>query len=78
MKMTWCPTNDMIADIMTKPLPRPRFIELRDKLNVISVNQFEASNKKSVEDLHVKLLIVSDELARTSKNHIKEAVKLVS
>jgi hypothetical protein len=61
---------------MTKPLPRPRFIELRDKLNVKSIDQFLTSIEKSVPELHVKLLMVTDELARSPKNHIKEAVNV--
>jgi hypothetical protein len=76
MKMNWCPTKDMVADIMTKPLPRPRFIELRDKLNVKSIDQFLTTIEKSVPELHVKLLMVTDELARSPKNHIKEAVNV--
>jgi hypothetical protein len=32
IEVKYMPTNDMIADILTKPLQRKKFIELRDKL----------------------------------------------
>ena len=34
VSVAFCPTEDMIADIMTKPLPRPAFIRHREKLVV--------------------------------------------
>jgi hypothetical protein len=34
VSVAFCPTKDMTADIMTKPLPRPAFIRHRDKLVV--------------------------------------------
>ena len=34
VSVAFCPTEEMIADIMTKPLPRPAFIRHRDKLVV--------------------------------------------
>lgn len=34
--IAYCNTNSMIADILTKPLPKPKFVELRNKLNLIS------------------------------------------
>ena len=34
IKTVHCPTVEMIADILTKPVPRPRYDELRSKLGV--------------------------------------------
>ena len=34
VSVAFCPTEDMIADIMTTPLPRPAFIRHREKLVV--------------------------------------------
>ena len=35
MEMKYCPIKEMIADIMTKPLASPRFLELKDLLRVV-------------------------------------------
>ena len=32
VKMVYCPTGEMMADILTKYLPAPRFAYLRDKM----------------------------------------------
>jgi hypothetical protein len=32
--LTYCPTQDMLADFFTKPLPTPRFRELRHKIGI--------------------------------------------
>ena len=34
MDLVYCPTEYMIADIMTKGLPKPRFEELRSQIGV--------------------------------------------
>ena len=34
IKTVHCPTVEMIADILTKPVPRPRYDKLRSKLGV--------------------------------------------
>ena len=34
VSVAFCPTEDMIADIMMKPLPRPTFVRHREKLVV--------------------------------------------
>ncbi len=36
IKVVYCPSDDMLADIMTKGLPKERFEKLRDMLNVCS------------------------------------------
>ena len=33
--LEYCPSNQMIADILTKPLPKPRFEQLRERLGLI-------------------------------------------
>ena len=37
VELVFCPTADMVADIMTKPLPPPQFIKLREKLGLCSL-----------------------------------------
>jgi hypothetical protein len=48
MKLTWVPSADMVADIMTKILPAPAFIRLRDLLNVLSLSDFLDHSKEAV------------------------------
>ena len=48
MKLTWVPTTDMVADILTKTLPAPTFLRLRDLLNVISLDRFSNGSKEAV------------------------------
>ena len=63
MKLNWSPTNDMLADIMTKVMPAPRFLELRHKLNIISEAEFIA-----------KRPLVT--MGPNHNSHIKEAVRI--
>jgi hypothetical protein len=37
IKLTYCPTFDMVADILTKPLPKPQFLRLRELMGVVVV-----------------------------------------
>ena len=34
LELNYCPTQDMLADFFTKPLPTPRFRELRLKIGI--------------------------------------------
>ncbi len=34
--LTYCPTNEMVADILTKPLPRVQFEKLRNEFGLIN------------------------------------------
>jgi hypothetical protein len=48
MTVKWCPTKEMYADIMTKPLATPRFLQLRDDLNVVSLDFLHGRSKEAV------------------------------
>lgn len=37
LKLKYCQTKNMLADILTKPLPRPLFEKLRKELGVVSL-----------------------------------------
>ncbi|KAI3646031.1 hypothetical protein MP228_008959 [Amoeboaphelidium protococcarum] len=40
LRIVYCPTEKMIADIMTKALPAQKFLELRDLLGMVQSNSF--------------------------------------
>jgi hypothetical protein len=40
MKPVYCPTKEMVADLLTKPLAKPSFLQLRDKLNMETFKKF--------------------------------------
>ncbi len=48
IKMEYCPTSDMVADILTKPLQGAQFYKLRDKL--LNVNHGR-TNRRGVLEL---------------------------
>ena len=48
ISVPWVSTNDMLADIFTKGLPAPRFIELRDKLGITGSSEFTGTNKEAI------------------------------
>jgi hypothetical protein len=35
LTVPYIPTRDMLADLLTKPLSAPRFMDLRDRLQII-------------------------------------------
>ncbi|KAK8935837.1 hypothetical protein KSP39_PZI013998 [Platanthera zijinensis] len=41
IEVKFCPTKQQLADLMTKPLPRERFTELRNKMNVFNGTDLE-------------------------------------
>ncbi|KAK8921022.1 hypothetical protein KSP39_PZI020059 [Platanthera zijinensis] len=41
VELLFCPTRSQLADILTKPLPRDRFLELRKKIGVINNTDLE-------------------------------------
>lgn len=43
--IVYCPTQDMLADILTKPLGATQFAKLRERLNVVSLPRIECSAK---------------------------------
>jgi hypothetical protein len=47
MEVKWCSTQEMVADIMTKPLPAPTFLKLRELLNLQPKENFETAMQKA-------------------------------
>ena len=47
-KLTWIPTTEMVADILTKVSPAPTFIRLRSLLNAQSLPVFQNGTKEAV------------------------------
>lgn len=41
IRLEYCPTKEMLADLMTKPLAAPEFMEQRDRLGIRSLEDFE-------------------------------------
>jgi len=41
IKLNYVPTDEIIADIFTKPLPKPAFKKLRIKLGIFSLTDIE-------------------------------------
>ncbi len=37
VELKYCPTRDMLADGLTKPLPRPTFEDHRERMNICNV-----------------------------------------
>ena len=36
IRISYCPSKDMLADVFTKAVPKPRFEALRDKLGLVN------------------------------------------
>ena len=51
LKIVYCPTEEMTADINTKPLQGSKFVECRDKLLGISAEGFDEYNSQYIEVL---------------------------
>ena len=49
IRLSWVPSADMIADIMTKVLPAPLFTKFRLLLNVISLSAFERQIQEALQ-----------------------------
>ena len=54
VNLEYCPTQDMLADIMTKPIVAAKFSYLRTKLGIEDVAAVESSG--SVADKHLERL----------------------
>jgi hypothetical protein len=37
ISVVYCPTNEMLADVMTKPVPKPTFVRMRESLGVVDI-----------------------------------------
>lgn len=47
VKLEYIHTNDNLADILTKPLPRPKFVDLRERLGIV---ENKSSSRRCVEN----------------------------
>ena len=47
--MVYCPTEDMLADIMTKPLTAKTFEELRSRLRIVDIEEVHEQNRRLVQ-----------------------------
>jgi hypothetical protein len=54
IKLTYCPTYDMIADILTKPLPKPQFLRLREMMGVVVVEGSVVPNVSASNSVDMK------------------------
>ena len=50
LRVEYCPTNEMIADIFTKPLGRTNFEMNRDRLRVVNLSQLVRDNIVNSDD----------------------------
>jgi hypothetical protein len=50
--LTYIGTEDQLADMLTKPLPRPRLVDLRERIGVVSVKDLGTYNlRDNVENI---------------------------
>jgi len=47
--MVYCPTEDMLADIMTKPLTAKTFEELRSRLRIVDIEEVHEQSRRLVQ-----------------------------
>jgi len=50
LQVDWVPTNEMIADGLTKALPRQRFERFVDQLGLVDITGILQAQEASVED----------------------------
>jgi hypothetical protein len=43
LSVSWVPTKDQVADVLTKQLPKPQFEHLRNMLHVLPKSEWESS-----------------------------------
>ena len=52
------PTNEMIADIDTKALPKPAFVEFREGLGIVDIAELTKDmGKKERADVYARLML---------------------
>jgi hypothetical protein len=61
MELEYCETGNMIADILTKALPTPKFKELKEMLNITSVEDYQSGiySKGAVENTVITSALIT-------------------
>jgi transposase InsO family protein len=65
--LNYCETNLMLADFMTKPLARPKFEDLRRRMNIINLSTWnhDSISRKGIGNITAKLISDDTESFKT-------------
>jgi hypothetical protein len=58
VELKYCPTEEMVADMLTKALPRNRFVELRSKAKSMAIHQVRRSVEIHLLNVHNIISII--------------------